>query len=64
MRVTCNQIVAVINLYHITILRMEVRVDHDASSCSNDWRSLLRHKINSFMKCTLPGEGVDTPAEI
>ena len=54
MGISTDEIIAVVNIDHVTIFRMIVRIDYNATCCGYDWRPYLSNKINSFMECTFP----------
>ena len=64
MRITRNNIIAVVYLRHITILRMAARIHHDATGRSPDGRAFRHHIIHALVHRVLAGEGVYAPTEV
>src|ERR1039458_5345975 len=64
MPVAGDNIIAVINLHHITILGMVTRIGDHTASRSINRRSGIRHKVHSFVHGVGAGERIYTPTKI
>ena len=53
-----------IDLDHITILRVEVGVDDHAARGRVDRRSVLGDEVDAFVERVLPAERIDAPAVV
>src|SRR5690606_27157443 len=63
-RVTRHQTAAVIDLDHITILRMVLRRDDHPGRGRKDRASGPGHEVDAVVERTLAVEGVEAPAEV
>ena len=63
MRVASDEVVAVIDVDHVAVLRMEAGEDDDAAGGGNDLRAGFGEEIDSFVHRQLAGERIDPLAE-
>src|SRR5450830_448293 len=63
MRISSDEIIAVINLQHVAKLIMIFGGNDYAGSSSDNRRAGRRRKIQTFVKRILAGKGIDAPAE-
>src|SRR5262245_45440333 len=62
-RVAGNQVVAVVDVDHVAILRMEAREDDDARGGGVHRRAVVGEEVDAFVHRPLAGERIDAAAE-
>src|SRR5688572_21798506 len=58
-RVARDQIVAMVDVHHVAVLRVNAGENHDAVGCGHDGRAPVGQKIDAFVHGPLPGERID-----